>query len=147
LLRPQASERELNHKAKYQTSRRLTDVSPVARSDGCYGFGLSDEFAPGGAGSIDDSLDTPGRPGFQMFVMGWTTRGWSAAKQALPGKVCNDGDDEGALFLDRLPTLAEAVAIRKWLGLPKRVEYGEAELARRRQHRSSVSRVREAASP
>jgi hypothetical protein len=43
----------------------------------------------------------------------WTARGWKAAKDVLPGVVCNDGDDEGAIFLDRLPTAAEATAIRK----------------------------------
>ena len=40
----------------YQRSQRLTDVSPVARSDGCDGFGLGDEFAPGGAGTVDDGV-------------------------------------------------------------------------------------------
>jgi hypothetical protein len=83
----------------------------------------------------------PPKPGYQMFVMGWTARGWKAAKDALPGVVCNDGDDEGAILLDRPPTSAEAVAIRKWLGLPKRVEYGADELERRRQ---AMSRAREA---
>ena len=68
-----------------------------------------------------------------MFVLDWTARGWNLAKEALPGVVCSDGDDEGAIFLDRLPKPVEAAAIRKWLGLPKRVEYGEAELDRRRQ--------------
>ena len=84
------------------------------------------------------------RPGFQMFVTDWTARGWKLAKDVLPGVICNDGDDEGAIFLDRLPTPAEAVLIRKWLGLPKRVEYSEAELDRRRQ---SLSRAREALQP
>jgi hypothetical protein len=76
----------------------------------------------------------PPKPGYQMFVMGWTARGWNAAKAELPGVVCNDGDDEGAIFLDRLPTPAEAVAIRKRLGIRKLyAELGEDELARRRQ--------------
>jgi hypothetical protein len=36
--------------------RRTTHVSSFTRSDGCDGFGLGDEFAPGGAGSVDDGL-------------------------------------------------------------------------------------------
>ena len=84
---------------------------------------------------------TPPRPSYQMFVMDWAARGWKLGKDALPGVVCNDGEDEGAVFLDRLPTPAEASAIRKWLGLPKRVEYSEAELDRRRQ---VLARAREA---
>jgi hypothetical protein len=80
-----------------------------------------------------------------MFVMGWTARGWKAAKDALPGAgVILDGEDEGAIFFDRMPTPVEAIAIRKWLGLPKRVEYSEAELDRRRQ---SMSRAREVGQP
>ena len=39
--------------------------------------------------------------GFQFFVMGWTARGWKAAKDVLPGVVCNDGDDEGGFILCR----------------------------------------------
>jgi hypothetical protein len=32
--------------------------------------------------------------------------------------LTNDGDDEGAFFLERLPTPDEAAAIRKWAGVP-----------------------------
>jgi hypothetical protein len=86
----------------------------------------------------------PPKAGFQMFVLDWTARGWKAAKDVLPGVVCNDGDDEGAMFLDRLPTPTEAGAIRKWLGLPKRVEYSEPELERRRK---AMARAREVIQP
>ncbi len=75
----------------------------------------------------------PPRRGYQMFVMDWTARGWKAARDALPGVVCNDGDDEGAIFLDRLPTATEALAIRKWLGIAKRRVLTDAELDRLRQ--------------
>lgn len=71
--------------------------------------------------------------GWQFFVMGWTARGWTSAKAALNfATICNDGDDEGEFILDRLPSASEAAAIRKWLGVPKRVEYDEATLARKR---------------
>lgn len=74
----------------------------------------------------------PPKAGFQMFVLDWTTRGWKAAKDVLPGVVCNDGDDEGAMFLDRLPTEAEATAIRKWCGIAKRRALSEQERQRLR---------------
>ena len=62
--------------------------------------------------------------GFQIYVMGWSTNGWNRAKQALSfAQLANDGDDEGAFFLDRLPTKAEGEAIRKWCGVPKKKEF------------------------
>jgi hypothetical protein len=67
--------------------------------------------------------------GFQFFVMGWTARGWKAAKDVLPGIVCNDGDDEGGFILNRLPTETEAVSIRKWAGVAKKREVSEQTLA------------------
>jgi hypothetical protein len=36
-------------------------------------------------------------------------------------KLARDGDDEGSLFLDRLPTKAEAEIIRKWAGVAKKI--------------------------
>jgi hypothetical protein len=47
--------------------------------------------------------------------MGWTPRGWNTARVALPGRVTNDGEDEGAILLARQSTPTEAAAIRKWL--------------------------------
>jgi hypothetical protein len=36
--------------------------------------------------------------------MGWSANGWNRAKRALSfAELTNDGDDEGALILDRLP--------------------------------------------
>ena len=40
--------------------------------------------------------------GFQIMVMGWTTKGWNAAKKALSfAKVTQ----EGGLLLNRLPSI------------------------------------------
>ena len=62
----------------------------------------------------------PLKAGFHVFVMGWSTAGWNKAKDALDfATLTNDGEGEGAVFLDRLPTMAEAEAIRHWTGLPK----------------------------
>jgi hypothetical protein len=59
--------------------------------------------------------------GYQMFVMTETPRAWTAAKRALGfASICNDGDEEGALILDRLPTPAEAQVIRRYVGIRKR---------------------------
>jgi hypothetical protein len=74
--------------------------------------------------------------GFQIFVMGWTSRGWNAAKKALAAAdLTNDGDDEGALFLDRLPTAEEAEAIRHWVGVAKKAEFSAEVLTRKRARR------------
>jgi hypothetical protein len=45
------------------------------------------------------------------------------------GKVTQDGDCEGAIVLDRLPSKAEAAVIRDIIGVPKRVELSEGQLA------------------
>jgi hypothetical protein len=59
--------------------------------------------------------------GYQMFVMTETTRQWTAAKKALSfASTWNDGDEEGSLILDRLPSASEAEAIRRYVGIRKR---------------------------
>lgn len=64
--------------------------------------------------------------GFMICVMDWSTRGLNKARDALPfAKLTNDGDDEGAFFLSRMPSKAEAEGIRKWTGIPKFREVGE----------------------
>jgi hypothetical protein len=71
------------------------------------------------------------KPGFHFFVMGWSTAGWNKAKDALDfATLTNDGEDEGALFLDRLPAEAEIEALRHYVGLPKKRTVSEQELAR-----------------
>jgi hypothetical protein len=67
--------------------------------------------------------------GFMLAVMGWSVQGWNKAKRALAfAKVSQDGDDEGILILDRLPTKTEAEAIRHYLGVAKRKEIGPEQL-------------------
>jgi hypothetical protein len=48
-------------------------------------------------------------------------------------KVTQDGDEDGCLFLDRLPTKTQAAVIRDKLGIAKKAEYGEETLARKRE--------------
>jgi hypothetical protein len=63
--------------------------------------------------------------GFMLAVMGWSANGWNKAKRALAfASLSQDGDDEGILILDRLPTKTEAETIRHYLGVAKRKEIG-----------------------
>jgi hypothetical protein len=53
-----------------------------------------------------------------LFVQCRSARHWTATKARLSFcRVTQDGDDEGVLRLDRLPTKAEAAAIRKALAI------------------------------
>jgi hypothetical protein len=58
-------------------------------------------------------------PGFLLYVTG-TVQRWKKAKRILPGTVTQDGDDEGIVRLDRLPTPAEAESIRDLIGIRRR---------------------------
>jgi hypothetical protein len=58
---------------------------------------------------------------------------WAHCKKAMSFcEVINDGDWEGMLFLDRLPTAAEAEIIRDKLGIPKKREISDVERERLR---------------
>jgi hypothetical protein len=80
--------------------------------------------------------------GFQLMIgcdfdnARWTSaRGWESAKKRLGfGAVTQDGDCEGSIILDRLPSKSEAAEIRDILGIPKRIELSEGQLANLRAH-------------
>jgi hypothetical protein len=56
-----------------------------------------------------------------------TPRRWSSIKRSLDFcRLTQDGDNEGCLHLDRLPTAAEAEAIRDAIGIRKRRHMSEA---------------------
>jgi hypothetical protein len=87
------------------------------------------------------TLDRPHVEGFQIYFRGAEefeepppkSTAWAHAKKAMAFTTAtHDGDAEGVLFLDRLPTAAEAEIIRHKLGIRKRVEYDEETLARKR---------------
>jgi hypothetical protein len=60
----------------------------------------------------------PSKPGFQLHVIDATERKWTSVKRALAfAELTSDGDGEGAFYLDRLPTKAEATVIRARLGI------------------------------
>ena len=58
-------------------------------------------------------------PGYLLYVTG-TVQRWKKAKRIFPGTVTQDGDDEGIIRLDRLPTPIEAESIRDLIGIRKR---------------------------
>jgi hypothetical protein len=64
-----------------------------------------------------------------MYCRCRSSKAWAFAKRRLAGyaKVTQDGDDEGCLRLDRLPTADEAATIRDLLGIPKRVAISDSQ--------------------
>ena len=53
-------------------------------------------------------------------------KGWLNTKRELAfAKVMQDGDIDGCMFMDRLPTKGEAEVIRGRLGIPKKRGVGE----------------------
>ena len=78
--------------------------------------------------------------GFQIYFRGAdefeepkSSQGWTYAKRAMAfAKVMQDGDAEGILLLDRLPTSDEAEIIRGKLQIAKKRELSDEELARLR---------------
>ena len=90
--------------------------------------------------AVPGSIEHPKTPGFQLMVTTLSARGWTEAKRGLAfAQITQDGDDEGALFLDRLPTPTEGAIVRTKLGIFKRAVFSEDELARRRKW-ASMSR-------
>jgi hypothetical protein len=82
--------------------------------------------------AVPGSLDRPKTPGFQIMVAGEFSSGrwWGATKRGLAfAALTNDGGDEGALFLDRPPTPAEAEAIRHYVRIAKKRVMSEEALA------------------
>src|SRR6516164_7370696 len=73
------------------------------------------------------------------FMASWVT---SASMALAFCRIMQDGDDEGCLHLDRLPTPAEAVLIREALSIRKRralTEGGRAQLDAARRAANSPS--------
>jgi hypothetical protein len=84
--------------------------------------------------AIPGTLDRPHTPGFQIYIGCESVREWSYAKKALAPFTdpTNDGDEEGMLFLDHLPSPNEAEIIRRYVGIAKKREVSPEELDRLR---------------
>lgn len=98
------------------------DATPRAlRRDPCGTFAIM-----GKAGHIfADGL------GYLLCVCtGELVRRWTGVKSRLRFcRVTQDGDDEGCLHLDRLPTRTEASAIREALGIRQRTHFSAETIA------------------
>ena len=96
--------------------------------------------------AIIGTLDEPVRSGFWIFVSCDTPKGWTFAKRALAfAELVNDGDEEGAFALNRFPSPVEAETIRRYASIPKKIEYSEGQLERRRQWARQSTEARQAA--
>jgi hypothetical protein len=102
----------------------LGSVSTSLRRDDC-----NDPQLKGRYGHISA---VPG--GFQVYVIADSKQAWTWAKKSLAfAQVTQDGDDEGMLFLDRLPTPTEAETIRSYVGISKKPDRSPEEVERVRQ--------------
>jgi hypothetical protein len=91
------------------------------------------EGSNGHVNAVPGTLNQPNRPGFMLYFMTGSPKAWTFAKRALAfAKIVNDGDEEGAFVMLRLPSADEAGLIRRYWGIPKRREVSEAELDRLR---------------
>jgi hypothetical protein len=91
------------------------------------------EGSNGHVSAVPGTLSQPNRPGFMLYVMTASPKAWTFAKRAFAfAKVINDGDEEGAFVMHRLPSADETGLIRRYCGIPKRREVTEAELDRLR---------------
>ena len=76
----------------------------------------------------------------------WTCQGWTYAERALScARLVKDSDGEGAFFLGRLPSKAEAEMIRRYRGIRKKVELSDKSLAELREQGRRLAETRRAA--
>jgi hypothetical protein len=79
--------------------------------------------------------------GFWMMYGKGGAKAWTYAKRQLPFcTVTQDTESEGCLFMDRVPTVVEAVIIRKVYRINKRTEYSPEALERVRENARSMRR-------
>jgi hypothetical protein len=112
-------------------TKALVSRDSALRRDECGDWRI--EGSSGHVYAVPGTLDQPNRPGFMLYVMTTSPKAWTFAKRPLAfAKVINDGDEEGAFVMRRLPTADEAGLIRRYCGIPKRREVSEAERDRLR---------------
>jgi hypothetical protein len=109
------AKRPAGHKADREQLLRLVDALSVSKTrlsrDQC---GHWNVFGRRGHISTDGI-------GMYVYLSTSSRRRWEAAKRALELPVVQDGDDEGIVRLDDLPSEALAETLRRLLGLRKSV--------------------------
>jgi hypothetical protein len=81
--------------------------------------------------AVSGTLTQQDRAGFQIYCAPGSARAWAHARKAMTfAELTLDGDDEGLLFLARLPTPDEAAILRDKLGIAKKRDVSEAERGR-----------------
>ena len=117
--------------ALLKLTKTLVSRDSALRRDECGDWRI--EGSSGHVYAVPGTLDQPNWPGFMLYIMTGSPKAWTFAKRALAfAKVINDGDEEGAFVMSRLPTADEATLVRRYCGIPKRREVSEAELDRLR---------------
>jgi hypothetical protein len=99
-------------RAHLEALLKALNASPLAmRRDEC-----GDRSITGKSGHIfTDGL------GYLLYVRGESARHWGFVKRRLAFcRLNQDGDDEGCLHLDHLPTPAEAALMRETLGIKRK---------------------------
>lgn len=85
-------------------------------------------------------ISTDGTKAWYLYFSPESVRVWNNVKKKLKFmKVHQDGDDEGVLKLERLPTKKEAAEVKKLLKLRKRIVLTEEERAQLKIHFKSPS--------
>lgn len=104
---------DLQRRALASFATALGSPSTAMRRDAC-----GDPRITGSTGFI---YAVPG--GWQVVVETENARAWNVAKRKLGfAQLLRDGDSEGAVLLDRLPSQEEATTIRAVIGVRKRPE-------------------------
>jgi hypothetical protein len=130
MYRPMSSERE-----HLTTLLTALDAAPGAlRRPVCRGW-IGDWQITGKHGHV-----LADGAGFLLYAQA-TPRRWTNIKHHLAfAHLTQDGDDEGCLHLDRLPTRDEAEAIRECLGIRRRRNLSDDARARLAEAMSRINR-------
>jgi hypothetical protein len=105
-----------------------------------------DPVIAGKHGHIYAVCGTLDEPGFMIYVSCETLKGWTYAKRALSfARLENDGDEEGIVFLGRLPSKSGPDAIRSYCGIRKKADLSEESLAQLRERGKQLAETRRAA--
>jgi hypothetical protein len=110
----------------------LVSASTALRRDENADYRISGKL--GHIYAVPGTLDRPMRPSFLIYCERDTGQAWTWAKKLLGFcAVIQDGDTDGMLFLDRLPTKAEAEILRDVIGIAKHPVYSDDVLAAKRE--------------